>query len=290
MPPPRSSGALGHLAGRLRCPHCGERLTQIDSALRCSNGHSHDVARQGHVALLPRHGKPAPGDSTAMVAAREAFLGAGHYAPIAEALVAAAREGAAAVGEADACVVDLGAGTGSYLAALLDAMPAAWGLALDASRPALQRAVRAHPRIAGVACDAWQELPVGDGVADLIVNVFAPRNGREIARVLAPGGALVVVTPAPDHLRELVSGVGMLEVDADKQQRLHAALAPELQPTSRHGVEFEMTLQRDEVEALVAMGPSARHMDGTELRRRVGELPDPMRVTGAAIVETFGRA
>ena len=95
-----------------RCPHCGETLEVGERAWRCANGHSFDVARQGYVAL---ERKPARGDTAEMVAARVAFLEAGHYGPIAEAIVAAA--GAAQT------VVDLGAGPGYYLAAVLRANP-----------------------------------------------------------------------------------------------------------------------------------------------------------------------
>jgi 23S rRNA (guanine745-N1)-methyltransferase len=224
-----------------------------------------------------------------MVAAREAFLGAGHYAPIAESVAATAHASAAGRTEAGVCVVDLGAGTGHYLAAVLDELTDAWGIALDASRPALRRALRAHPRIGAVACDVWHELPIQTGAANLIVNVFAPRNGREIARILSPNGKLVVVTPTPDHLRELVSNLGMLRVDEDKQPRVHAALAPHLGSLGSRQVDFEMTLGGDDVEAVVAMGPSARHMSTDVLRRRISQLPEPLGVTGSVIVETFGK-
>src|SRR5680860_194779 len=196
--------ALAAVAPHLRCPHCGASLSPAGSALTCARGHSYDVARQGYVSLPPPRRVMPPGDSAAMVAARAAFLGREHYAPIAAAVTAAACEARALDGDAGAaCVVELGAGTGHHLARLLDEFPATWGVALDASRPALRRAARAHPRVAAVACDAWGDLPVADDAADVVLNVFAPRNGAEIARVLAPAGALIVVTPAAEHLYEL---------------------------------------------------------------------------------------
>ena len=35
------------------CPACGSALEREDRALRCANGHSYDIARQGYVHLLP---------------------------------------------------------------------------------------------------------------------------------------------------------------------------------------------------------------------------------------------
>jgi 23S rRNA (guanine745-N1)-methyltransferase len=285
---PSNDSPLAALAPLLRCPHCGAPLEQADRVLACEHGHSFDVARQGHVALLPAGRRIAPGDSSEMVAARETFLGAGHYSPLAAAVVAAAQP----VGGTDRaqCLVDLGAGTGYFLAELLDELGDGLGLALDSSRSALRRAMRAHPRIAAIYCDVWQGLPLQDGAADLAVNVFAPRNGPEIARILSPGGALVVAMPAAAHLHQLVSALGMLRVDADKQARLRAGLPASLVFESRRHVEFDMTLGPHEVQALVAMGPSAHHLDAEDVRRHLARAFDGhVRVTASVLVETFRR-
>jgi 23S rRNA (guanine745-N1)-methyltransferase len=283
-----SDSPLAALASRLRCPHCGAPLAPNDRALACERGHAFDLARQGHVALLAPGRRIARGDSSEMVAARETFLRAGHYSPLAAAIAAAAR----AVSRTDRarCLVDLGAGTGYFLAALLQELPDSLGLALDSSRFALRRALRAHRRIAAVYCDVWQGLPLGDETADLAVNVFAPRNGPEIGRILAPRGALIVVTPAPEHLHQLVSAVGMLRIDADKQARVRARLPASLVFASRRNVEFDMTLGPLEVQALVAMGPSAHHLDADDVRRRLARTFDgDVCVTASAMVETFRR-
>ena len=63
-----------------------------------------------------------------------------------------------------------------------------------------------------------------DGVAAVVLSVFAPRNGEEMARILAPGGALVAVTPTTRHLYELVGPLGLLSVPDDKEDRLDAQL------------------------------------------------------------------
>ena len=284
------SAALAAAASSLRCPNCGASLAHAERALSCTNGHSFDVARQGYVALLPPRRATAGGDSSEMVAARDAFLGAGHYVPLAAALSAAARAVVAAPASGAAgCVVDLGAGTGHHLAALLEALPGRHGIALDSSRPALRRAARAHPRIAAVACDVWVELPLQDASADLVVDVFAPRNGPEIARVLSARGGLVVVTPTDRHLNELVPVLGMLAVDADKQARVRATLSPHLKSASRSDVDFEMNLGHADVQALVAMGPSAHHLGAADMRRGIAELPPKVGVTASVIVETFVR-
>jgi 23S rRNA (guanine745-N1)-methyltransferase len=77
-----------------------------------------------------------------MVAARDCFLGRGHYHPLAAAVRSlAAQHDPGPPG----LVVDLAGGTGYYLAYILDALPRRHGLCIDLSVPALQRAARACP-------------------------------------------------------------------------------------------------------------------------------------------------
>lgn len=274
--------ALAAAVPLLRCPYCRASLRLAGRSLVCARGHSFDIARQRHVSLLPPR-RPPTGDRPEMVAARAGFLASGHYEPIAAAVVAAARDAAV---RRLGCVVDLGAGPGYYLARVLDALPGWIGIALDASRPALRRAVRADARIAGVASDLWRRLPLEDGAADLAISAFAPRDAREIARVLAPEAALVVVTPTSRHLRELALVPGTLRVEPDKQPRLRRRLAPALTSVRADGVEFMLRLDRDGVRSLVAMGPSAYHVE----EARLGLLPAALDVTASVIVETFRRS
>ena len=77
------------------CPVCGGATRRAvyasgSASLRCAAGHASDVAKEGHVNLLLRRAKgggwkkKATGDTNEMVAARRAFLDAGHYAAAAE--------------------------------------------------------------------------------------------------------------------------------------------------------------------------------------------------------------
>jgi 23S rRNA (guanine745-N1)-methyltransferase len=274
--------ALDEVLDLLRCPHCGAALTRAGGVVACDSGHSFDVARQGYLSLLEGDRPAHEGDTPEMVAARERFLAAGHFDRLAGALADAV------AGSPAGSVVDLGAGTGWYLARVLDhssaAAPAAAGLALDVSKPALRRAARAHPRIAAVACDAWGPLPLRDDVAAAVVNVFAPRNGPEIARVLRPGGLAAVVTPARDHLSELVAPLGLIGIDERKDERLAEQLAPDLEIAGRRELVWSMSLDRAAARDAVAMGPSAFHISRTELGHRIAELPQPVEVTAAVTV------
>jgi 23S rRNA (guanine745-N1)-methyltransferase len=271
---------LAEVARLLRCPVCASGLEEGEGVLRCADGHSFDIARQGYVNLVPGRG-----DTAAMVEARESFLGAGHYRRLSEAIA----EEAAGV-SAPGVVLDIGAGTGHYLARVLDAMPDRTGLALDASSAALRRAARSHPHAAAVGADAWKPLPLRDGIAAIVLSVFAPRSPTEIARVLAPGGALLAVTPTTRHLYELVGPLGLLSVPEDKADRLDAQLGSQLALSERRGLEHAMFLGREEAAQLVRMGPSAWHVDEQAVEARLAALPDPLTVTASVTLSRYVRA
>ncbi|MDT0450165.1 putative RNA methyltransferase [Streptomyces hesseae] len=270
---------LNHIVRYLRCPHCTAPLAAKGRALVCSNGHAFDVAKQGYVNLLPGAVKYSA-DTREMVDARAEFLGAGHYAPIADALVSLARDTAdSSASPAAGCVVDIGGGTGYYQSHVMDAFPEAEGILLDISKFAARRAAKAHARIGAVVADAWQALPLLDASAALVVNTFAPRNGPELRRVLHPQGALLVVTPRPDHLQELIDTLGLMRVDERKEERLSDQLAPHFSTTTSRALTTTMTLDHHALAQLVGMGPNAWHRDGEGLAARIAALPEPYEVT-----------
>jgi 23S rRNA (guanine745-N1)-methyltransferase len=271
----------------LRCPLCRAPLRRDGGAVSCPDGHAFDVARQGYVNLLPGGMRKDPGDTAAMVRARTDFLDRGHFAELAE-RVADLTAGLA--GERAGCVVDAGAGTGYHLARTLDKLPGRVGVALDVSRYAIRRAARAHDRIGAVVADVWRPLPVADAVASVVLDVFAPRNGAEFRRILAPGGALVVVTPTARHLAELVEPLGLLTVDARKDERVAGALGGYFTTADAFEHEQTLLLERPDVAAAASMGPSAWHIGPGLLDRRVADLEEPVEVTSSVRLTVYRAA
>ena len=264
-------GALPYL----RCPVCGQFLVRSERALRCPAGHSFDMAKQGYADLTAGR-MPHVGDTAEMVADRVDFLTAGHYHFIADELA-----GLAGGLPGGGLVVDAGTGTGDYLARVLAAVPAAVGIGLDVSKPALRRAARAHPRGAAVLADLWRPLPIVDAAASLVLNVFAPRNGAEFHRVLRPDGLLVVVTPAPDHLGELIAAHGLIQVDPDKAARVSEALGAYFTVRSTVSRRQSLKLTAAEARTLIGMTPSARHVPPAEMPT------GPVTVTAAVDITAY---
>lgn len=274
---------LNDVVDLLACPHCAQGLIQEATSLRCSNRHSFDIARQGYVSLLSGAGAVAVGDSADMVAARAAFLDAGHYAPLMEALAGHAQQ----VLHPGGTILDVGAGTGHYLRAILERRPDAVGLAVDASKVAARRAARAHPRIGSVLADTWQQLPLRDRCIEVAISVFAPRSTTELHRVLRADGVLLVLTPTARHLQELVGPLSLLQVDEHKSQRLAQSMDGLFAEHARSTLEFDISLNHRELQVLVGMGPSARHATAEVRAARIAALPQPMTVTVSVLLTVF---
>jgi 23S rRNA (guanine745-N1)-methyltransferase len=269
----------------LVCPVCRSPFEagRGDRTLVCPAGHSFDAAKQGYFNLLTGKGTVFEADTAAMVAARFDFLSAGHYRELAEAVAGLAAPFLAAAGSA---VLDAGTGTGHYLRAVLDRVPAA-AVGLDISKFALRRAARLNPEAINLVGDVWQPLPLADDAVDVVTVVFAPRNAAEFARVLRPGGRLIVVTPRPGHLAEVAGQTGMLGIEPAKDERLAATLAGHFQAHRGRELDLPLSLAPADVVNLALMGPAGHHLDRDGLAARVAVLPSRTAVSARFRIGVF---
>ncbi len=266
--------ALFPLVDLLRCPTCRAALRPAPGAVLCPVGHTFNIARQGYISLLTGT-RATSADDAAMAHARSRFLASGKYAPIRRTLALLT----AATLPDHGKIVDIGCGTGYYLAGVLEQLPGARGLGLDASVRALRSAARAHERAAAASWDVFRTFPLMDQAADVMLNVFAPRNPSEFHRVLRRSGRLIVVRPTHQHMTELRSSVpAMVTIDPHKERRLHQALNPLFEAAETHHIEYSTSLTTREAVDLVGMTPSARHLDGEDLLHP-GVLPDWVTVS-----------
>lgn len=266
---------MRHLPADLcACPLCQQGFV-VDAALegtndrapwRCPRGHSFDVARDGTVHLLPAgHARRVVGDSLPMLQARQRFFDRGHYAPltagIADAVTAAVADTTAPV------VVDLGCGEGAHLAGVLAALGGRDGVAcgVDLAKDAVRLMARRCKDARGLVADCGEHLPFMAGVVDVALIAFAPRNAAELARVVRPGGSVVVAFPRPAHLREVIDAWGGIGMADDKQERLTGELAGGFAVQAVVDVDAALTLDGPALADLLAMTPHARHLDDATL-------------------------
>ena len=279
---------LSHIVDILADPSDGTALSGADdfSRLVSESGHSFDVAKQGYVTLAAGAGLKHKGDDMDMVNAREAYLATGHFAPFVESVTGAVQDALDASSLSaftPASLLEVGAGTGYYLAHTLDSIDGARGVGLDISPHAAKHLAKCHPRVGAVVADVWQQLPIRDESIDAISVVFAPRNPSEFQRVLAPGGQVIVLTPGAGHLDELREPLGILGVEEGKVDRMYEQAEGHLeQAADPVDISFPIQLDKAAIAAQVGMSPSARHISADELAERMAALPPTLTVTARA--------
>lgn len=231
----------------LICPICAQPLQRQSGGFGCAGGHRFDLARQGYVNLLVVQQKHSlhPGDTRQQVLSRRAFLEGGFYAPIVEAVKAAAnRHGA------HGPVLDVGCGEGYYAVRVAQALGAEL-MGLDISKEAVRCAAAAYKGPMWV-CGTASHLPVGDGSVGTLMSLFALTMPAEFRRVLMPDGVFIQVLAAQDHLLGLKSVIypELHQKPKDSVPRLEGFRLAESCPVS-----FPIEVGGDQVENLLSMTP-----------------------------------
>lgn len=271
---------------------------------RCAAGHSYDIAKQGYTHLLPVQHKRSrdPGDSKAMVAARQRFLNAGHYQPIADAVARAVLARRPVAGPLHC--LDAGCGEGYYLRQLAKAGTEEASLSLlglDISKWAVLSAAKQNKgavkqervlqsNVQEEAGATWvvatnANLPVQSGSLDCVVCLFGFPVYSEFVRVLKAGGMLVQADAGPDHLRELREVI----YPNLKPERERSEAAPEgLIRRESESIRYSLTLDSAAVIAdLLAMTPHL-YRASAEGRARAEAL-DSLTVTVDVRLTRFER-
>ena len=230
---------------------CGRPLAKHGRSWTCGRGHSFDVARSGYLNLLQPQDRrsTAAGDSRAAVDARARLLTRG----VGRALVEHVARRAAAVptGDRTPVIVDLGSGSGDVLGQLA-CIRAVAGIGIDLSTVAADSAARRFPDMTWVVANGDRRLPLLDCCADAVLSVHGRRNPREAARILRPGGWLLIAVPAPDDLIELREHVQGTRVERDRAETLLAEHLPFFSLRERATIRERPTLDRDALRDLLS--------------------------------------
>ena len=249
----------------LICPICEKPLCREEHRLVCPAHHSFDIARQGYVNLLTvqqRH-SAHPGDTKEQVLSRREFLEGGFYAPIAEALIAAAEKYGAS-----GPILDVGCGEGYYCTRLAKAVGAEL-TGLDISKDAVRYAAGKY-KDAQWLCATAARIPVEDGAAGLLTSLFALTLPEEFHRVLRENGLFFQVLAAQDHL------LGLKSVIYDQLTRKPKDSTPNLSGFTlleSRQISFGFTIEGEQIPWLLSMTPhvfrigkaGAQRLNGTRV-------------------------
>ncbi len=260
------------------CPLCGKPLRQEKPAWQCENHHTFDVARQGHVNLLPVTQKHSlhPGDTKEQVAARRTFLEAGFYAPIAQAVCEAAK----AWGVSKPRILDVGCGEGYYGAQAARSTEGSL-VGVDISKDAVRLAAGRYKDSTWL-CATASHLPFPDHTFQVVMSMFALTVPEEFRRVLAKDGIYIQVLAAEDHLLGLKSVIypELLHREKDSVPELPGFSLVESRP-----VRFSFRVEGTQIQNLLSMTPHVFRISKEGAQRL--EALDTLEDTASAVVNVY---
>lgn len=239
----------------LRCPICraSMRAKAEPGAMLCCTGerrHCYDFASGGYVNLsLP--GQSGGGDSKQAVRARSGFLDLEHYKPISDKMCEIISK---YMPSKDSLVIDAGCGEGYYSTAVADKgySTAGFDLSKFAADAAAKRANRKGLENTFFGVASVFSLPVADGCADCVINVFAPCAEDEYRRILSDNGVLIVVYAGEEHLLGLKKAIYTKAHMNDGR----ADLPKNMSKIETQGLKYKIKVEgSDNIKNLFAMTP-----------------------------------
>ncbi len=259
----------------LRCPLDAMPLVLENGSLICEKGHRYDIGKQGYTNLLSVQHKRSlnPGDSKDMISARQSFLSAGFYEPIAKSVMHSVSQAA----KSPATILDAGCGEGYYLHYLTEHHQDPLNIiGFDISKWAVQRAARRCHGTWMVASN--KNIPLADSSVDIVLDMFGFPDYASFERILAPSGHLIRVTPGANHLIEL----RRLIYPQVHQMPAADTYPPTLHTVSSQPLTFKVELEHPSLKNLLLMTP---HMFKTSVQAQSNlERIDHLTVTVDVVI------
>lgn len=226
----------------LICPVCKSALYKDEKSYFCrgEKRHCFDISSSGHVNLCP--GRATGGDDKKAVRSRTEFLSLGYYQPIADKICEILKN----LNEGSV-IVDAGCGEGYYTNRIAQ-KTGAETYGFDLSKEAIISASKSAKR-QGISNTVFgvggiYELPIANGSADAITNIFAPCAEVEFTRALKDNGLLVVVIAGKNHLYGLKNAI----YDTVHTNEARADMPQNMALVEKHNVAYK--IQLDSVEAI----------------------------------------
>ncbi len=230
----------------LKCPVCASSMQEARNSVRCTGARAHcyDRAKSGYLNLTsPKDGE---GDLKEAVRARKAFLEAGYYEPLSNAINGLLTD----IGAQS--VLDAGCGEGYYTNRMGGTRDV---LGVDLSRAGIDSAAKVAKQSgngAAFAVASLFTLPVQSQSFDAVTNLFAPCAEEEFCRVLKVDGTLILVGAGERHL------LGLKEILYENPYLNpgRADLPVRMDQVARHRLSYTVTVKgREHIDALFSMTP-----------------------------------
>ena len=243
------------------CPICQEKLTLVESSLKCSNRHSFDLAKFGYVNLAPQIKQSANYDKENFQN-RQQILESGFYQAILEAV-----SDLLANSETSTTVLDIGCGEGFYSRKLQESHPDKTFYAFDISKDSVQIAAKSEPNWSvNWFVGDLARLPIKDASMDILLDIFSPANYGEFKRILKENGLLIKVIPTENHLKEIRQKVqDQLTNKGYSNQDIKDHFQNNFTILSNKTVSLTKPITAEQLQVLLSMTPLLFHVDQSKI-------------------------
>lgn len=242
----------------LQCPICGRKIRFHDKGYICKRAHRFDISAKGYVNFLGSS-RNMKGYDSQFFQSRKRFFNYGFYDHIADELCRVLSEH-----NISSVVVDAGCGEGFYadhIAKEIDVTVVAFDIAADAVKIASRSGSQVRWMVADIT-----HIPVKDGAADCILDVFTPANYSEFARILSDDGILIKVAPGAGHLKELREAAkGLIKNEEYSNEEVVNHFCRNFDLIGRNTVSRTMCISKDQITDLSAMTPLLFDADKSRL-------------------------
>lgn len=248
-------------ASAFACPLCQEKLTLVETSLKCSNRHSFDLAKFGYVNLAPQIKQSANYDKENFQN-RQQILEAGFYQAILKGI-----SDLLATNPSAKTILDIGCGEGFYSRKLQETHPDKTFYAFDISKDSVQIAAKSEPNWAvNWFVGDLARLPIKDASMDVLLDIFSPANYGEFRRVLSKDGILIKVIPTENHLKEIRQMVqDQLTKKEYSNQDIKEHFQEHFSTQSSQIVSLTKPITAEQRQALLSMTPLLFHVDQSKI-------------------------
>lgn len=198
-----------------RCPICYKKIkAKKPASLVCQNGHCYNISKYGYIHFLPNQ-KPTKYQKE-LFESRRLIFEHGYYEPLAENMYHLVEEHQK--NKNSFRVLDAGCGEGYYDWYLQNRLQNAEIYAFDNRKEAVKMGAQKCREIKWFVGNL-ANLPMQTETVDMLVEIFAPSNYSEFARVLKKDGCLLKVIPGEGYLKELRQAIGNISEKASYSSR-----------------------------------------------------------------------
>lgn len=251
----------------LICPLDSQKFYLEKNSIKCKNGHTFDISKEGYINLLLSK-KKLPGtlgDTKEMLDSRTEFLLSGYYEPLAEEIKNFGKEFIFSrfKNKGDSkCIVEVGCGTAYYIENLRKAIESEkvdtfTYLGTDISKTAVKFASKRIKDVTFLVCDTYSSIPIETGSVALILNVFSPRKIKEFKRLTSENGGVLVVIPNEDHLSEVIEPLNLMKIEPEKEDKIKNIFKKEnFLLIKEKRINYKIDLDSEMIINLIKMGPN----------------------------------